>query len=62
MDYKIINAVDFGLPQKRERIMIVGAKRPFVMDWKFEIEKVKTLKDILEVNADKKHYASQEIV
>lgn len=62
VDYKILNAFDFGLPQKRERIMIVGAKRPFVMDWKFEIEKVKTLKDILEVNADKKHYASQEIV
>jgi len=62
VDYKILNAFDFGLPQKCERIMIVGAKSPFVMDWKFEIEKVKTLKDILEVNADKKHYASQEIV
>jgi len=27
-DYKILNALDFGLPQKRERILIVGLKNP----------------------------------
>ncbi len=62
VDYKVLNALDFGLPQKRERIIIVGAKKPFNMDWKFEIESVKTLKDILEDQVDKKHYASEEIV
>ena len=62
MDYKVLNALDLGLPQKRERIIIVGAKKPFNMDWKFEIESVKTLKDILEDQVDKKHYASEEIV
>ena len=45
VDYKVLNALDFGLPQKRERIIIVGAKKPFNMDWKFEIESVKTLKE-----------------
>ncbi len=62
VDYKVLNALDFGLPQKRERIIIVGAKKPFEMDWKFDIENVKTLKDILEDEVDKKHYASEEIV
>lgn len=62
VDHKVLNALDFGLPQKRERIIIIGAKKPFEMDWKFEIENVKTLKDILEDHVDKKHYASEEIV
>ena len=62
VDYKVLNALDFGLPQKRERIIIVGAKKPFDMDWKFDIKNVKTLKDILEDEVDKKHYASEEIV
>ena len=62
VDYKVLNALDFGLPQKRERIIIVGAKKPFEMDWKFDIKNVKTLKDILEDEVDKKHYASEEIV
>lgn len=62
VDYKVLNALDFGLPQKRERIIIVGAKKPFHMDWKFDIENAKTLKDILEDKVDKKHYASDEIV
>lgn len=62
VDYKILNALDFGLPQKRERIIIIGAKIPFDMDWKFNIENKKTLVDILEQNVDKKYFASEEIV
>ncbi len=62
VDYKVLNALDFGLPQKRERIIIVGAKTSFDMDWNFDIENVKTLKDILEDKVDRKHYASEEIV
>ncbi len=62
VDYKVLNALDFGLPQKRERIILVGAKKPFSMDWKFDIRDKKTLSDILESNVDKRHYASLEIV
>lgn len=62
VDYHLLNALDFGLPQKRERIIIVGSKKPFVMNWNFDIKHKKTLKDILETNVDKKHYASKEIV
>ena len=62
VDYHLLNALDFGLPQKRERILIIGSKKPFKMDWNFKIDKKKTLDDILEKNVDKKHYASPEIV
>lgn len=33
-----------------------------MMDWKFDIEKKKSLNDILEKEVEKKHYASPEIV
>lgn len=62
VDCKVLNALDFGLPQKRERIIIIGAKKPFDMDWDFKIEDKKTLSDILDDKVDKKHYASQSIV
>lgn len=62
VDYKVLNALDFGLPQKRERIIIIGSKKPFSMDWKFDIDNKKTLKDILERDVDKKYYASKEII
>lgn len=62
VDYRMLNALDFGLPQKRERIIIVGSKKPFSMDWTFNVSEKKTLEDILEKDVDKKHYASPEIV
>lgn len=62
VDYKLLNALDFGLPQKRERVIIIGSKKPFVMDWNFNIETKKSLVDILEKNVEQKHYASAEIV
>lgn len=60
---KVLNALDYGVPQKRERIFIVG----FLDDVKFEfpepvpIEKRKTLVDILETNVDRKYYVRDEI-
>ena len=62
VEYRLLNALDFGLPQKRERIIILGSKKPFKMNWEFDIQKKKTLEDILEKEVDKKHYASAEIV
>lgn len=32
-DWRILNALDFGLPQKRERILIVGFREPHRFDW-----------------------------
>lgn len=62
VDFHLLNALDFGLPQKRERIIIVGSKKPFKMDWDFSVEHKKTLNDILEDSVAQKHFASPEIV
>ena len=62
VDYNLLNALDFGLPQKRERIVIIGSKKPFEMDWNFDVKNKKTLSDILEKDVPKKYYASAEIV
>ena len=60
---KVLNALDFGVPQKRERIIIVG----FLDDVKFDfpdpvpVENRKTLSDILEKDVDKKYYVRDAI-
>lgn len=60
--YKVINALDCGLPQKRERIIIVGCRDPFVMEWPEKMDHYKPLSEILEPNVDAKYYASEYIV
>ncbi len=62
VEYRVLNALDYGLPQKRERVVIVGSTVPFVMQWPQPVKKGKTLEDILEKDVDPKHLASPEIV
>ena len=60
---KVLNALDYGVPQKRERIIIVG----FIDNVKFNFPKPvpfserKSLSDILETQVDKKYYVRNEI-
>ena len=60
---KVLNALDFGVPQKRERIIIVG----FLDDVNFEfphslpIQQRRKLVDVLEVNVDERYYVKDEI-
>ncbi|RDU62909.1 DNA cytosine methyltransferase [Helicobacter sp. MIT 14-3879] len=58
---KVLNALDFGLPQKRERIIICGFKEKVNFDFPLPIHDKKTLKDILESNVDKKYYVKDSI-
>lgn len=60
-DHKVLNALDFGLPQKRERIFIVGFKNPCCFDWPIGRVQMKPLSEILEKDVHKKHYASERI-
>lgn len=62
VEYRVLNALDYGLPQKRERVVIVGSTVPFKMEWPQKVQKGKTLDDILEKDVDPKHFASKEIV
>ena len=61
-DPEVLNAKDFGLPQNRERIYIVGFKKKGNY-FKFpNSKKIKTkLGDILEINPDKKYTISSRL-
>ena len=60
---KVLNALDYGVPQKRERIIIVGFldNVDFQFPTPIEAEKRKTLLDILETDVDKKYYVRDAI-
>lgn len=60
---KVLNALDYGVPQKRERIIIVGFLNdvPFTFPEPVPVDKRKTLSDILEKNVDQKYYVKERI-
>ncbi|MDO8588732.1 MAG: DNA (cytosine-5-)-methyltransferase [Armatimonadota bacterium] len=60
-DYRVLNALDFGLPQKRERVVIVGFDRPMDFQWPQPKLSITPLSEILEVDVDSKHFASERI-
>ena len=62
--YKILNGLHFGVPHKRERIIIVGFKNNHPFEFpKSGVGKPKTIVDILEPEdqIDKKHFLSKQI-
>lgn len=61
VDYNILNALDYGLPQKRERVIIVGFHRPIFFIWPSPTPNRVSLEKILEKNVDKKYHASERI-
>lgn len=60
---KVLNALDYGVPQKRERIIIVGFKDNILFSFPDPIpaSKRKKLSDILEKNVDAKYYVKDRI-
>jgi len=58
--YKILNAKDFGLPQNRERIYIVGFKDKIKFEFPRPINKPVRIESILEKDVDESYYISQE--
>lgn len=61
VDYKVLNALDYGLPQKRERVIIIGFRKQILYKWPTKQHNRKPLSEILEKNVDKKYYASTYI-
>ncbi|MDR1912114.1 MAG: DNA (cytosine-5-)-methyltransferase [Helicobacteraceae bacterium] len=59
--YAVLNALDYGLPQKRERVVIVGFKERNDFSFPPPIESYKPLYELLEKKVDQKYYASQYI-
>jgi DNA (cytosine-5)-methyltransferase 1 len=64
LHYTVLNAKDFGLPQNRERVFLVGIREDlpntfrFPVGWPLEIR----LKDVLEAQVDEKYYLSDKRV
>jgi DNA (cytosine-5)-methyltransferase 1 len=61
VEYRILNALEFGLPHKRERIFIVGFLEPLHFNWPTGNVPMKPLEDMLEPTVDNFYYASEQI-
>ncbi len=60
-DYRVLNALNFGVPQKRERIFIVGFREPRAFSWPAGGIPMRPLSAILEKNVPDQYWASARI-
>jgi len=62
VDHRIFNAVNFGLPQKRERTIIVATLAKFEkFPWPTETKPMMPLSSILEPEPEAKHFVTERI-
>jgi DNA (cytosine-5)-methyltransferase 1 len=59
--YRVLNALNFGLPQKRERIVIVANNAGIPFEWPAGGVPMRPLSEILERNVPESYFASPEI-
>ena len=62
VDYKILNALNFGLPQKRERTIIVGSLTGLKdFSWPEQTITMRPLSEFLEIDPDDRFFVSKRI-
>jgi len=61
VESRILNALDYGLPQKRERTIITATTRREAFPWPTGGVPMLPLADVLEDAPDRKHYVSEAI-
>ena len=61
---RVLNALDFGVPQKRERIFIVGFRDKIQFTWPIKTSSYKPLEEVLEDDSevDQSLFASEKIL
>ena len=59
---KVLNTKDYGIPQNRERIFIVGFKYWRTFNFPMKLPLLNKLKDIIEKDVNVKYYLSQNII
>jgi len=63
VSWKILNALDFGLPQKRERVLIAATLNHFeYFPWPTKKMEMKSLNTILEKNPNPSYFVSDRIL
>lgn len=64
LHWKVLNTKNYGLPQNRERVFLIGIRKDLPNDFVFpkEIPLELRIKDLLEENVDKKYYLSDKII
>lgn len=60
--WKVLNATDYGIPQNRERVFIVGFKDFFPFSFPEKMNLNLKLLDLLEDNPDSKYFLSQTAI
>ena len=62
--HKVLNAKNYGVPQNRERVFIIGIRDDEDNNFSFpkEIPLTKRLKDVLEENVDEKYFLSEKLL
>ena len=62
--YKVLNAKNYGVPQNRERVFIIGIRDDADNNfhWPKKQYLTKRLKDVLEVDVDQKYYLSDKMI
>lgn len=62
--WKVLNAKNYGVPQNRERVFIIGIRDDVdnVFQWPAEMPLEKKLKDVLEQDVPEKYFLSEKMV
>lgn len=59
--WEVLNALDFGLPQKRERIILVGFQENYKFEYPDGVDEEPSLEEVLEDNPPENYEASDYI-
>lgn len=62
--WSVLNAKDYGVPQNRERVFLIGIRDDKDNNFRFPKEErlTKSLKDILQDNVDEKYFLSEKLM